>query len=229
MIYSRKDLRLIGLLLLFHFVSGLIVPYILLHPVAGRAGAFLETAAPMEGTIRLCVLMLFVGSACALLIAVRMWAVIGERQGLGLLVVALAATSFTLQLVEIANWLSLLSISQAYAAAAPGGQVAFETISAAAYATFRWVHYSHIFMAVLWLFSLYLAFHRAGLVPKLLAAVAMAGVPLHLIGIVIPVFAGFRMPNRDLFGAPLGVATIIIALWLIVKGGDASGSRTARD
>ena len=146
-----------------------------------------------------------------------------------MLVVALAATSFTLQIVEIANWLSLLSISQAYVGAAPEGAAALETIGVAAYGTFRWVHYSHIFLAVFWLFSLYLAFHRAALVPRLLAAIGMAGVLLHLVGIVLPVFAGYRMPNPDFFGAPLGVATVIMAVWLMVKGGNASGSRQALD
>jgi hypothetical protein len=221
---SKQEGRALGALLLIHFALGLMVPYMLLHPVTRAGGAFIESAAAMDGTIRLCMLMLLLGSACALVIAIRIWDMVGDQKRLGLLVVALAVVSFTLQLLEIAHWLSLLSISQAYASADPASAATFHTWAPAAYAIFRWVHYSHIFLAVLWLLSLYLAFYRTAAVPRLLSAAAMLCVPLHLIGIIVPVFAGYRMSNPDLFGAPLGVATFIIALWLMVKG---SGSRMA--
>ena len=215
---SKQGGRLLGMLLLVHFALGLMVPYIMLHPVSRAGATFIESAAAVDGTMRLAMLMLFVGSACALAIAIRLWDLVGEQRWLALLVLALGVISFTLQLLEIAHWLSLLSISHAYASADPAGAAMLQAMAPAAYAIFRWVHYSHIFLAVLWLFSLYLAFHRTAAVPKLLSAAAMLGVPLHLVGIVLPVFAGYRMANPDMFGAPLGIATLVTALWLMWKG-----------
>jgi hypothetical protein len=41
---------------------------------------------------------------------------------------------------------------------------------------------------------------------------------LHFIGITLPVFAGYRMPFPELFGMPLGLANLVLAVWLMAKG-----------
>ena len=41
---------------------------------------------------------------------------------------------------------------------------------------------------------------------------------LHFIGITLPAFGGYRMRFPELFGAPLAISSIILALWLIAKG-----------
>lgn len=220
--------RVVGALLLVQLISGLILPYVLLHPVSVPAVAFLDTAAPMEGVIRLCMLMLLIGGAASLAISIAAWPVVRERQPrLGLCVLALAVMNFTLQLMENANWLSLLTMSQRHAEAAGAGGELFEGLAFAAYASWRWTHYSHILVVVGFLFAFYLLLYRGALIPPPLAAVALALPPLHFVGIILPVFAGYRMTNPDLFGAPLGVATVGIALWLMINGFRASPATQA--
>jgi hypothetical protein len=210
--------RVVGLLLLVQ-LTALILPYVLLLPVSARSGAFLESAAPMEGIVRMCVLILFVGGAVSLGISVTAWGTVRERQHrLGLWLLALAVMNFTLQLIENAHWLTLLSISQAYASAGSANPEIFQALGVAAHASFRWAHYSHILIVVAWLFTLYLLFHRSAIVPRPIAALGMGGAFLHFIGITLPAFGGYRMPYPDLFGAPLGIATLIAALWLVAKG-----------
>jgi len=210
--------RVVGLLLLVQ-LTALILPYVLLLPVSARAGAFLESAAAMEGTVRLSVLTLFVGGAVSLGISVIAWPTVRERQHrLGLWLLALAVMNFTLQLIENAHWLSLLSISQAYASAGSADPAIFQALGVAAHASFRWAHYSHILIVVAWLFTLYLLFHRGAIVPRPIAALGMGGALLHFIGITLPAFGGYRMPYPDLFGAPLGLATLLVAGWLIARG-----------
>jgi hypothetical protein len=215
---SKSAGRLVGLLLLVQLTT-LILPYVLLLPVSARAGAFLENAAPMAAMMRLCVLILFMGGAVSLAISVTAWPIVREhQQRIGLWLLALAVMNFTLQLIEIAHWLTLLSISQAYASAGGADAGTYQALAVAAHASFRWAHYSHILIVVAWLFALYLLLYRGALVPRAIAAFGMAGALLHFIGITLPAFAGYRMPYSSLFGAPLGIATLAVALWLIAKG-----------
>jgi hypothetical protein len=217
MTISRSSGRAVALLLVVQLVTGLILPYVLLQPVSTPAGAFLNTAAGMAGTLRLCVPMLVVGGAASLAIAVLAWPLVGTAQPrLGLWLIALAAINVTLQLVENAHWMSLLTISQAYASGSD--PAAFQAVGIAAHAAFRWAHYSHIFIVVAWLFTLFLLLWRGALVPRAIAAFGMATALLHFIGITLPVFGGYRMPLPELFGAPLGLAILVLALWLALKG-----------
>lgn len=214
---SKSAGRVVGLLLLVQ-LTALIMPYVLLHPVSARSGAFLESAAPMAGTLRLCVLILFIGGAVSLAISVIAWPIVRERRPrLGLWLLALAVINFTLQLIENAHWLTLLTISQAYSSAGADPEV-FRALGIAAHASFRWAHYSHILIVVAWLFTLFLAFHRGAMVPRPVAALGMATALLHFIGITLPAFGGYLMPSPDLFGAPLGVFILLAALWLIARG-----------
>lgn len=217
---SKSVGQAVGLLLLVQLVTGLILPYVLLLPISTPAGAFLDTAAGMAGTVRLSVLILFVGGAASLGIAIAAWPAVREREHrLGLWLLALAVINFTLQLIENAHWLSLLSVSQAYAKAGGGGDAEmFQTLALAVHSSFRWAHYSHILIVVGWLFTLYLLLYRSAMVPRSIAAVGMAAALLHFIGITLPAFGGYRMPYPDLFGMPLGVITLVIALWLMAKG-----------
>ncbi len=211
--------QLAGLLLLVQLVTGLILPYVLLLPVSTPAGAFLDSAAGMAGTVRLSVMMLFVGGAVPLGLAIVAWPVIRERQHrLGLWLLALAVINFTLQLIENAHWLWLLSISEAYASAGGAEAEIFQALAHVVHSSFRWAHYSHILIVVAWLFTLYLLLYRGAMVPRAIAAAGMGAALLHFIGIVLPAFGGFRMPYGDLFGAPLAVTTLVLALWLMIKG-----------
>lgn len=211
--------RVVGLLLLVQLVTGLILPYVLLLPVSTPAGAFLNNAAVMAATVRLSVLMLFVGGAVSLGIAITIWPAVRVRHPrLGLWLLALAAVNFTLQLIENSHWLSLLSMSQAYASAGRADSNVFQVLSLMAHSWFRWVHYSHILIVVAWLFTLCLLFYRDAMAPRPIAAFGMGTALLHFIGIILPAFGGYRMPYPDLFGAPLGLVTLVLALWLMVRG-----------
>lgn len=219
MTISRTAGRVAGLFLLVQLVTGLILPYILLLPISTPAGAFLDNAALMAGTVRLSALMLFVGGAAALAVAVLIWPAVRERHPrLGLWLLALAVMNFTLQLIENAHWLSLLSMSEAYASAGQTDPGIFRALALIAHSWFRWVHYSHILVVVAWLFTLYLLIHRGALAPRPIAAFGMGTALLHFIGIILPAFGGYRMPYPDLFGAPLGLVTLVLALWLMVRG-----------
>lgn len=208
--------RILGLLLLVQLATGLIVPYVFLTPLPP---VFLETAAGMSALIRFSVLLLFAGGALSVGISVAVWPAVRERSyKLGLWVLALAVVNFTLQIVENGHWLSMLSVSQAYAKAGAGDAGLFQPLGVVVRSAWRWAHYSHILVVGGWFFTLYCLLFRCAMVPRALAAFGVVTTVLHFIGITLPAFAGYRMPSPELFGMPLGLATLVLAVWLMAKG-----------
>lgn len=211
--------RIIGMLLLVHLATGLIVPYVLLRPLTTLPAGFLQTAAGMPALVRFSVLLLFVGGAVSVGISVSAWPAVRERsRGLGLWLLALAAANFTLQIIENGHWLTMLSVSQAYAGAGAADAGLFQSLGIVVRAAWKWAHYSHLLVVVGWLFTLYCLLFRHVLVPRALAAMGMVTSVLQVIGITLPVFAGYRLPFPELFGMPLGMANLVLAVWLMAKG-----------
>lgn len=211
--------RITGLLLIVLLPTGLIVPYVTLQPLMASPAAFLEVAARMSTLVRLSVLQLVVGAALSVGISIVAFTVVRERaRGMGLWVMALALANFILQLVENSHWLTMLSVSQTYAEAGPSRADQFQALGVAIRSAWKWAHYSHIFIVVAWLFTLFLLFFRTAIVQRALSAVGMWLCVLHFVGITLPVFAGYRMPYPMLFGMPLGFGILAIAVWLLAKG-----------
>lgn len=216
---ARNAGRIIGLLLPVHLATGLIVPYVLLLPLTTAPAGFLETAAGMPIQVRLNVLLLFVGGAVPVGIAVAAWPVVRQHSyALGLWLLALAAVNLSLQVVENSHWLSMLSLSQAYAEAGAADAGRFQSLGIVVRSAWKWAHYSHILVVVGWLFTLYCLLFRCAMVPRALAAIGMVACVLQFTGITLPAFAGYGMPFPELFGMPLGLANLLLAVWLMAKG-----------
>ena len=215
---ARSVGRIIGILVLVHLATGLIVPYVLLHPVTTSAG-FLEAAAKLEYRVRINVLVLFLGGAIPVGIAVALWPIARRfGQALGLWLLILAAVNLSLQIVENGHWLSMLSLSQAYAESRPADAALFQALGLVVRAAWKWEHYAHIFTVVAWLFVFYAWLYRCALVPRVLAAAGLVTAMLQFGGITLPVFLDYRVPFPTLFGMPLGAANAILASWLLAKG-----------
>lgn len=214
--FVKRIGRIIGMLLIVQLAAGLMVPYILLQPV--QAG-FLEAAAGMSTLIRLCVLTLFVGGAVSVGISVAAWPLVRKRSyALGLWLLVLSVVNFTLQILENAQWLSMLSVSQAYAEAGAADATLYQPLAIVVRAAWKWTHFSHILIVVGWIFTLYWLLFRCAMVPRALAAIGMVTCVLQFIGITLPVFGGYSMGFPAIFGMPLGVANLMLAGWLMAKG-----------
>lgn len=215
--------RLVGLLLVAQLATGLLVPYILLLPLTFGPAAFLEAAAPRESLVRLCVLSLFLGGALSVAISASTWPVARSRAPRwALWMLLLSGANLALQAVENAHWMTMLSVSRAFAEAGPGGADAFAAVGVAVRSAWRWAHYAHILVVVGWLLAVFTTLLRAGLVPRPLAIFGIATCVLHFVGITLPAFAGYQVPQPIVFGMPLGFATLGVAGALFARGFAAS-------
>jgi hypothetical protein len=210
--------RTLGVLILLHLAAGLIVPFALLHRLRVPPG-FLVTAAGMPNRVRVSVLLLFAGSALAIAIACAALQVFRQySSAMAYWLLALAVASFSLQAMDNANLLSMLSLSQEYASAAPGNRAAFQTLAIAVAAARKWPHYCFLLVVVCWIFLLCAFLYRYRLVPRALAGFGMITCVLQMAGVTLRGFWG--LPPETRLAMPLAPAYGALAIWLMVKGLD---------
>jgi Domain of unknown function (DUF4386) len=207
--------RIVGVLLLVQ-LAGLIVPFVMLHPITRGSQVWLANAAASSFQIKTAVFLLFANTALTIGIAVAAWSVVRRHSvQMALWLVALAVIMFTLQAVDNAHVVSMVSLSQQFAEA--GGQdEILQTLAAAAGSTRRWVHYAELLAIDAWMFVLYSVLFRYQLVPRGVAAFALLTVVLHVTGITLPLWLGYR--SVTILGASMALGHTVLAVWLMARG-----------
>ena len=210
--------RTVGVLLFLHLVVGLMVPFIMLKAIIAPPG-FLANAAAIPNQVRAAVLLLFVGSAMAIGIASTAWSVFRQySSAMALWLLTLAVASFSLQAVDNAHLLSMLSLSQEYAKAGAEKADLFQALAVVVGSARKWSHYSFLLAVGSWIFLLCALLYRFRLVPRVLAAFGLVGSLLQIAGVTLRGLLGY--PPETRLAMPLAPAYVALALWLIVKGFD---------
>ena len=133
--------RVVGVLLLLHLAAGLMVPFMMLHSLVSPPG-FLASAAAIPNQVRGAVFLLFLGSALAVGVASAAWSVFrAYSSAMALWLLALAIASFTLQAVDNAHLLSMLSLRRQYAEAGAAKRELFQSLALVVGAARKWSHY----------------------------------------------------------------------------------------
>jgi hypothetical protein len=207
--------RIIGILL-FVQLAGLIVPFALLHPITRGSADWLANAAASSSQIKVAVFLLFANCALTIGIAIAAFRVFRQySERMAILLVAVGVIMFTMQAVDNAHMLSMLSLSQQYAQAG-GPDELFQTMAAALGSTRRWVHFTELLVIDCWIFTLYSILYRFRLVPRALAVFGLITVVLHFAGIPLLGFLGYSIVTP--LGVPMAVSHIALALWLMAGG-----------
>ncbi|MGH9779835.1 MAG: DUF4386 domain-containing protein [Candidatus Acidiferrales bacterium] len=208
----------VGILLLAHTAAGLIVPFVLLDRVRGSAG-LLANAAGSAGQVRAAVLLLFVGSAMAIAITIAAMPVFRRySSAMALWLLALGVAAFSLQAVDNAAILTMLSLSQEYATAGAAKTELIEALALVAGSARRWAHYSALLMVGSWIFLLYALLYRFRLVPRALAGFGLIASLGQIAGVTLRGLLGYS--PMTVLAMPLAPAYVALAVWLMVKGFD---------
>ena len=223
MISAKRTGRTVGLLLLLHLLTGLMVPYILLQPLS-RPRTFAESSLANPLQVRLAVMMLFVGGALTIVIAITAMPLFRKSSyALALWLFGLAIANFALQGGEIAGYMSLFTFSQSYISANPADLGMYELVGATVRSAWKWIHYTHLLIMVAWIFSLGVMLGRSALAPRILGVLLVITSVLQITGITLPQFLGYRSPNPMAMGMPLGFVYLALSIWLMVKGFNPKG------
>jgi hypothetical protein len=130
---------------------------------------------------------------------------------------AFGIANLVLGAVEQQVILSMLSLSQARAAAGAADAAAFRVLAGAVGAARHWAHFVNLIAGGGAMLVLYALLCRFALVPRLLAAFGVGAFVLQLIAVTMPLFgATIVFPLL----APAGLAHLALVVWLLVKGFD---------
>jgi hypothetical protein len=206
--------RIVAALILIQMAGGAYLNFSLLEPVFAPPG-FLEQAVAYPTQMGIAALLGIALGALSLGIVIAAWPVFSEHsQRFALWVLAFATAGLALSTVESATVLSLRSLSEAYHA--PGADVALFTALRGVVASARnWTHYTNLIVAGLLFFSFHGLLFRFTLVPRVLAGFGMLAALSQLTAISMPFFG--HPVDFDLL-APLGLAQLALAIWLLTKG-----------
>ena len=223
--------RIIGILLIGLMVGSGIVNFVLEAPLFGAPG-FLVNAASHSDQIGLAALLGPIIEAMWLGIAITAFPIFCRRsQAMAMCLVALAAAILAIAVVESACVMSMVSLSQAYVKADGAEREQLETIRVVVASARNWTHFlaritdgsaSMVFYAVLLRFAL---------IPRVLAGLGLIAGLLLIASLARPLF-GHDVIFPML--APMGLAQLVTAIWLIAKGfasdgvGDSPDEDTAR-
>ena len=216
---SEKSIgQTVGILLLLQLAAGLTVPFILLRPLIAGFPGFLTAAAEHSFQIRAAVFISFVGAALTVSLGITALPVIRRySNAMALWFLAVCVVSCTLDAVQNAAVMSMLSLSQQYvnggAAAEPG---LYQVVGAAVASARRWAHAAQLVAIGGWIFIFYSSLLRFALIPRALAAIGLTGIVLQFIGVTLMMFMGYSAIGE--MAMPLLPIQIAVAVWLMVKG-----------
>jgi Domain of unknown function (DUF4386) len=212
---ARRAGRTAGVLIIVQGICGFIYNFVLLEPATAPPG-FLVNASAHALQLGIAVLLGLVTGALAAAIAIAVLPTLRKySEALALWFLALAIASLSLAVVENGTVMSLLSLSQAYAATNGADPATFAGLRGVVAASRNWAHYTHLIVGGAALLVFYITLYRFALIPRVLAACGIAAFVLQLTTVSMP-FLGGRVMLPLL--APVGIAHLALAIWLIVKG-----------
>jgi hypothetical protein len=207
--------RTAGVLFLIQGTCGYIGNFVLLAPATAPPG-FLVNASAHALQVGMVALLGMVTGALATAIAITVLPVFRKySETLAIWFLALGIAGLALAAVENGTVMSLLSLSKAYAATDGANPATFEMVRGVVAASRNWAHYTHLLVSGSTVLVFYVTVYRFALIPRALAACGIAAFVLQLTTISMP-FVGFKVVLLLL--APVGLAQLAMAIWLVIKG-----------
>jgi hypothetical protein len=208
----RASARTIAILLLAQMALGPLVNFKLLSSV--RNAVFLAEAAAHERIIGLGIVLGLVAAGCALAIAITAWPIVGERsRAMARSLFALAVANLAVVALEYVGVFSMRALSVAYASAPD--RAAIEAVAPAVAAARIGAHFLGLVFAGGIAFTLYASLFRFALVPRLIAGFGLLASASEILATALPLFGE---PVMFALIAPLGLAHLALAAWLLVRG-----------
>jgi hypothetical protein len=212
---AKNTGRVAGVLILVQGIGGYLTNFGIIGPALAPPG-FLVSAAPHALRVGISALLGIVAGAFATLIAITVWPIFKKySERMALLFLAFAVAALALAVVENGRLMSLLSLSQAYAASGATDPAAFEGLRGVVAAGRNWAHFTHLIVGGSTFFVLYATTFRFALIPRALAAFGMAAAALQVATVSLPLLGGHVIFPLL---APAGIANLALVLWLLVKG-----------
>ncbi len=210
---TRNAGRIAGAMMIAQGIGGYVTNFALLRPVLAPPGS-LVNAAPHALEVGMSAVLGILAGAIGLAIAITVLPVFRQfSERIALAFVAMGTVALSLAAVENGTLMSLLSLSKAYAASG-ADPAAFEGLRGVVAASRNWAHFTHVAIGGATLLVFYIALYRFKLVPRVLAVIGLVACALQITSVTRPFFGGEVV---FFLLAPLGLANLSVALWLLIK------------
>jgi predicted neutral ceramidase superfamily lipid hydrolase len=219
---GRKAAITIGALILAQMAGSALVNFFAEAPLF-EGGGFLVNASSHSQQIAIAVFLAIAIEATWVAIAILAFPILAERSLTSALALfAVGIVCLVIGVVENSGVMSMLSLSQAYSAAAPAERAQLEAARVIVSSARNWPHYLGRMFDGLAALTFYIALFRSAIVPRAISGLGILAVVSMLTGLSMPFFGqAVIFPML----APLGLTQLALALWLIVKGFRARGAR----
>lgn len=205
---ATKTGRHVGALLLVQ-LAGLIVPFVLLLPLAGPD--YLRLGPPAATQARIAVILLFANAILTLWIALAVYPRLRDTPRMAIALVVASGVWCVLQAVDNAHLMAMLQLATQHAT-----DSSVAAMAPAVRALRGWAHYTELLAVNAWFLVFYAALFRTSLVPRPLAAFGMVMVAVHTLAIPFATFAGYA--TQPALAVSLALSHLAVGGWLLVKG-----------
>ncbi len=213
--------RCTGLLLLFVFVTGILIFQILQGPILFSKDYLTHTSAHSNQIISSVVLGIFSGSISIGIAAILLPVFKKYSSFLAYLYLAFCIINFFSIMIDNVSVISMLEISKEYINNENNSSL--KILGAVAYETHWWTHYFYLLISCFPVFILYFTLYQAKLIPRLISIFGLAAVLLMFIEELFSIFGQSISMNMLL---PIALVQLVLPLWLIFKGLNSSPADT---
>lgn len=212
---NKKTGRLVGLLFLLIFATGITVYQFLQGPVL-FSDDFLTTTSANSNEIIISTLLLFLSGITSVVIAAILAPIFKKYSiTLAFLYLAFCILSFIAITIDNISVLSMLELSQEYTKNGTDNSGILNTLGNVFYKKHWWTHYFSLLISCFPVFILYYTLYVSRLIPKIISIVGIIAVILMFIELLFSIFGNSISMNMLL---PIGLVQLILPLWLIFKG-----------
>lgn len=212
---NKKTGRIVGLLFLLIFATGIIVYQFLQGPVL-FSDDFLTSTSASSNEIIISILLLFLSGITSVVIAIILLPIFKKHSiTLAFLYLTFSILSFIAISIDNISVLSILELSLEYTKNGTGSSDILNTLGNVFYKNHWWTHYLSLLISCFPVFILYFTLYASKLVPKVISVVGIIAVILMFIEVLFSIFGNSISMNMLL---PIGLIQLIFPIWLIFKG-----------
>lgn len=210
---NKKTGRITGALLLFVFISGIIIFQFLQGPVLFSDNYLTLTSERSNQIISSLVLGIFSGIISIVIATILLPIFKKHHIPLAYLYFAFCILNFIAIMVDNASVVSMLELSKEYVK--NGSSNSLNILGNLSYEKHFWTHYFYLLISCFPVFVLYYILYLSKLIPRIISVFGIIAVILMFIEEISSIFGHSISMNMLL---PIGLIQLVLPLWLIFNG-----------
>ncbi|TVZ56443.1 uncharacterized protein DUF4386 [Lutibacter sp. Hel_I_33_5] len=212
---NKKTGRIAGALLLFTFISGVIIFQVLQSSVLSSKD-FSGIALNNENNLILSTILGTFSGIASIIVSILLLPIFKKQHyNLAFLYVAFCIVNFVAIMIDNHNVLEMLEFSKAFAQNANEASNSLNIMKTVLSEKHLWTHYFYLLISTFPVFVLYYTLFVSKLVPKILSVFGLIAVLLMFIQITATIFGKNVSGNIML---PMALIQLVFPIWLIIKG-----------